>query len=75
MIAAVLNLFFGLGYVYLGYRSVLGVPTVVFVLVALIVFIILGAFSGGVASFVLAVVLAVDGWQKADGKKGFVAAQ
>jgi len=74
-IAAFLNLFFGLGYVYLGTKKVLGVQTIVFVFLALVLDIILGIFTAGIASFLFAVLLAVDGWQKANGGKGFVSAE
>ena len=74
-IAAFLNLFFGLGYVYLGTKKVLGVSTIVFVVLALVVFIILGIFTVGIVSFVLAILLAVDAWQKVSGGKGFVSAE
>jgi hypothetical protein len=74
-IAAFLNLFFGLGYVYLGTRKVLGVPTIAFVILALLLDIILGIFTLGIASFLFAILLAVDGWQKANGGKGFISAE
>jgi len=74
-IAAFLNLIFGLGYVYLGTRKVLGMSTVLFVLLVLLLDVILGIFTAGLASFVVAVVLAVDGWQKASGGKGFINAE
>jgi len=74
-IAAFLNLIFGLGYVYLGTRKVLGVSTVLFVLLVLVLDIILGIFTAGLAGFAIAVLLAVDGWQKANGGKGFVSAE
>ena len=74
-IAAFLNLFFGLGYVYLGTKKVLGVPTIAFVILALFLDIILGIFTAGIASFLFAILLAVDGWQKANGGKGFVSAE
>jgi len=74
-IAAFLNLFFGLGYFYLGTKKVLGVPTIAFVILALLIFIILGIFTAGIVSFIFAILLAVDGWQKANGGKGFVSAE
>jgi hypothetical protein len=74
-IAAFLNLFFGLGYVYLGTKKVLGLNTVLFVLLALVIQIILGVFTVGILSFVFAILLAVDGWQKASGGKGFIGAE
>lgn len=75
LVAAVLNLFFGLGYWYLGYRTVLGVPTMVFVILALIVYIILGYFTIGVLTLIIAILLAVDGYQKAEGQRGFIQAK
>ncbi|MDA4123614.1 MAG: zinc-ribbon domain-containing protein [Thaumarchaeota archaeon] len=75
LIAAFLNLFFGLGYVYLGVKKVLGVPTIGFVLIALVIFIVLGRFTLGLASLVFAILLAVDGWQKGGGGKGFISAE
>lgn len=74
-IAAFLNLIFGLGYVYLGKRKVLGMSTVLFVLLVLVLDIILGILTAGLAGFVIAILLAVDGWQKANGGKGFVGAE
>src|SRR5271169_3205033 len=74
-IAAFLNLIFGLGYVYLDKKKVLGVSTVLFVLGVVVLDIVLGIFTAGLASFVVAVLLAVDGWQKANGAKGFVTAE
>ncbi len=75
IVAAVLNLFFGLGYLYLGTKKVLGLSTIVFVILALVLEIILGIFTVGILSFVFAVLLAVDGWQKANGAKGFISAE
>jgi hypothetical protein len=75
LVAAILNLFFGAGYLYMGYNKVLGVPTLVFVLIALIFYIILGVFTVGLLPLIVAIVLAVDGWQKADGQKGFISAE
>jgi zinc-ribbon domain len=74
-IAAFLNLFFGLGYIYLGSKKVLGVPTIAFVILVLILDVILGRFTVGIASLLLAILLAVDGWQKANGGKGFISAE
>ncbi len=56
-------------------KKVLGVPTIVFVILALVLDIILGIFTAGLASLALAILLAVDGWQKAKGGKGFVSAE
>jgi hypothetical protein len=74
-LAAFLNLFFGLGYVYLGYRRVLGVPTIVFVILTLVVYFLIGIFSIGLATLVLAILLAIDGYQKGQGHKGFISAE
>ena len=75
IVAAVLNLFFGLGYLYLGTKKVLGLSTIAFVLLALVLDIVLGFFTFGIVSFVFAILLAVDGWQKANGAKGFINAE
>ncbi|MGH9918423.1 MAG: hypothetical protein ACRD6W_06100 [Nitrososphaerales archaeon] len=75
VVAAVLNLFFGLGYLYLGTKKVLGLSTIVFVVLALVLEIILGIFTIGILSFVFAILLAVDGWQKGNGGKGFISAE
>ena len=74
-VAAFLNLIFGLGYVYLGKKKVLGVQAILFVLLVLVVDVILGIATAGLVGFVLAILLAVDGWQKATGAKGFVSAE
>lgn len=73
--AAILNLFWGIGYAYLGYRKVLGLPTVGFIIVMFIVYIIVAIFTLGLVTLLLAVVLAIDGYQKAKGEPGFVSAQ
>jgi len=75
IVAAVLNLFFGLGYLYLGTKKVLGLSTILFVVVALVLQILLGIFTIGILSFVFAILLAVDGWQKANGGKGYINAE
>lgn len=74
-LAAFLNLFFGLGYLYLGYQKVLGVPAIAFVLLCIVIYAVLGLFTIGLASLILAILFAVDGWQKASGGKGFINAQ
>lgn len=71
-VAAVLNLFFGIGYLYLGYNKVLGVPAILFVIVALIVDVVVGVFTAGIASLLFALLLAYDGYVKANGKKGYI---
>lgn len=75
VVAAVLNLFFGLGYLYLGYKKVLGVPVIVFVVLALVIYFVLGIFTLGILPFILAIMLGVDGWQKGSGQKGFINAE
>jgi len=75
IVAAVLNLFFGLGYWYLGYKKVLGIPTFGFVVALLILYFLVGFFTAGILSLIVAVVLAVDGYQKGQGQKGFITAE
>ena len=72
VLAALLNLFFGLGYVYLGYKKVLGVPTIVFVVLVLVVYILIGVATLGIITLILAILFAVDGYQKGKGSKGFI---
>ena len=73
--AAVLNLLFGLGYVYLGYNKVASVHVTVFVVLMIVVYFIAGIATDGLLSLMIAVVLAVDGYQKASGLKGYIGAQ
>jgi zinc ribbon protein len=75
VVAAILNLFFGLGYLYLGYKKVLGVPAIVFVVLVLVIYFVVGLFTIGIVPFILAIMLAVDGWQKGSGQKGFISAE
>lgn len=72
IIAAVLCFIFGVGYLYLGYRKVLGLPTIFFVIITLIAYIILGAFTFGLLELVLAIFLAYDGYVKAKGQRGYL---
>ena len=72
IIAGVLNLFIGLGYLYLGYRKVLGLPTILFVIVVLLVDIVLGFFTFGLVPLIVAILLAYDGYVKAKGEKGYI---
>jgi uncharacterized membrane protein YvbJ len=72
IIAAVLNLFIGLGYLYLGYKKVLSLPTIIFVLVVLVINILLGVYTFGLIPLLLAIILAYDGYVKAKGEKGFI---
>lgn len=74
-VAALLNLFWGIGYAYLGYKKVLGLPTIAFILIMIVVYFILSIFTIGLATLLLAVVLAYDGYQKGKGRPGFVGAQ
>ncbi|MDA4113979.1 MAG: hypothetical protein OK474_08030 [Thaumarchaeota archaeon] len=71
-VAAILNLIFGIGYLYLGYKKVLGIPTIAFVFVILVVDIVIGFFTFGLISFIIAIVLAYDGYLKANGGKGYI---
>jgi hypothetical protein len=75
ILAAILNLFFGVGYLYLSYKKVMGLPTIVFVVVAFIVFAVVSFFTFGLGAFLLAVILAIDGYQKGTGARGFVPAE
>lgn len=75
ILSAILNFFFGLGYLYLGYKKVLGLPTIGFVIVAFIVYAIVGTFTVGLVALLIAVILAIDGYQKAQGQRGFVPAE
>jgi uncharacterized membrane protein YvbJ len=75
IVAAILNLFWGIGYWYLGYKKVLGIPTFGFIVGMLVVYFIIGILLTGVVSLIIAVVLAVDGYQKAQGQKGFISAE
>jgi len=75
IIAGILNLFWGLGYWYLGYRKVLGIPTAFFVVLTLIFYIILGYFTAGILTLIIAILLAVDGYLKGEGQKGFISVE
>jgi hypothetical protein len=74
LMAAILNLLFGLGYVYLGYNKVTGVHVAVFVALMIAVYFIAGIATDGLLSLIIAVVLAVDGYQKAMGLRGYISA-
>jgi hypothetical protein len=72
IIVAILNFFlFGIGYLYLGYRRVLGFPTILFVVLVLIVYFIIGIFTFGLLELVIGIVLAYDGYVKAKGERGY----
>ena len=75
IVAAVLNLFWGLGYWYLGYKKVLGIPTFGFVIAMLVVYFLIGLFTFGTISLIIAIVLAIDGYQKGQGQRGFISAE
>jgi uncharacterized membrane protein YvbJ len=76
IITALLNFFlFGLGYLYLGYRRVFGVPTIVFVLIVLVLYIIIGVFTLGLGEFIIGIFMAYDGYVKADGGRGLLATE
>jgi uncharacterized membrane protein YvbJ len=72
LIAGFLNLFIGLGYLYLGYRKVFGLPTILFVVVVLLINIVTGIFTLGLVPLILAILLAYDGYVKAKGEKGYI---
>ena len=75
IVAAILNLFWGIGYLYLGYKKVIGIPAFAFVILMIIVYVILGIFTVGIIPLIIAIVLAIDGYQKANGQKGFIGAE
>ncbi|MDG6998878.1 MAG: zinc ribbon domain-containing protein [Nitrososphaerota archaeon] len=73
IIAAVLSFFlFGVGYLYLGYRRVLGVQTFAFVLIVLVLYIILGYFTFGLLELAIGIILAYDCYVKAKGQRGYL---
>jgi hypothetical protein len=72
VLAGVLNLFIGFGYLYLGYRKVFGLPTMLFVIVYFLVDIVLGFISLGLVPLILAILVAYDGYVKAKGEKGYL---
>lgn len=71
-VAAILNLIIGIGYVYLGYKKVLGIPTILFVVVVLVFELVVGLFSFGLLSLLTALILAYDGFVKAKGERGYL---
>ena len=75
LVAGFLNLFLGLGYLYLGYNKVLGLPAILFVLVVLVIDILVGIFTLGLLPLVLAILLAYDGYVKAGGNKGYISTE
>ncbi|MGD0319015.1 MAG: zinc-ribbon domain-containing protein [Nitrososphaerales archaeon] len=72
IVAAFLNLFIGLGYLYLGYRKVFGLPTILFVILVFLVDILLTRLTFGLVPLIIAILLAYDGYVKARGEKGYV---
>jgi hypothetical protein len=72
IVAAILNLLLGLGYLYLGFRKVLGLPTILFIVVYLLVDIVLGILTFWVGPLILAILVAYDGYVKAKGEKGYL---
>jgi hypothetical protein len=75
LLAAILNLFIGIGYLYLGYKKVFGIPTILFVFVVLVIDVVIGVFTFGIVSLLLALVLAYDGYVKAKGSKGYISTE
>jgi uncharacterized membrane protein YvbJ len=76
IIAAILNfLLFGVGYLYLGYKKVLGIQTIFFVVLVFIVYIIIGVFTFGLLELLIGIVLAYDGYVKAKGERGILGAE
>jgi len=75
IIAGLLNLFIGLGYLYLGYRKVFGLPTILFVIVYFFIDIFLGIFTLGLVPLILAILVAYDGYVKARGEKGYISTE
>lgn len=76
IVAALLSFFlFGVGYLYLGYRKVLGIQTILFVILVLIVYIILGFFTFGLLEFIIGIILAYDSYVKAKGQRGLLGAE
>jgi uncharacterized membrane protein YvbJ len=75
IVAAILNLIFGIGYLYLGYKKVLGVQTMLFVVILVVAYFVVGFFTFGIISLIIAIVLAIDGYQKGQGEKGFISAE
>ncbi len=75
IIAALLGLFFGVGYLYLGSKKILSIPTVLFVIIAFIVYIALGIFTFGLLELVVAILLAYDCYVKAKGQRGILSAE
>jgi len=73
--AGVLNLLFGLGYVYLGYAKVMRLQVAVFVLLMIMVYLLAGVATEGLASLAIGILLAIDGYQKASGLNGYISVE
>ncbi len=74
-LAAILNLVLGIGYLYLGYRKVLGLPTILFVFVVLVIDVVVGFFTLGLVPVILALPFAYDGYVKAKGEEGYISTE
>jgi zinc-ribbon domain len=75
IIAALLNFFlFGIGYIYLGYRKIMGISTILFVILLLILYILGGLFLLGLLDLIVGLVIAYDGYVKAQGERGILGA-
>jgi hypothetical protein len=78
VLGAILNFFFpGLGYWYLGYRKVLGIHPVLFLIMIWIVEAVIAFFitSLGILSLLISLFVAYDAYVKAKGKPGWVNAE
>jgi len=75
LMAGVLNLFFGLGYVYLGYAKVMRVNAAAFVALMIVLYFVAGVVTDGLASLVIAALLSADGYQKGAGLSGYISAE
>ena len=53
----------------------MGIPTIVFVFVVLVIDIVTGLFTFGLLSLIIAIVLAYDGFLKANGGKGYISTE
>jgi hypothetical protein len=73
--AAVLNLLFGLGYVYLGYGRVMRLQVAVFVLLMIVAYFLVGIATDGLVSLAIGILLAIDGYQKASGLSGYISVE
>ena len=78
VLGAILNFFLpGLGYWYLGYRKVLGIHPVLFLIMIWIVEAVIAFFisSLGILSLLISLFVAYDVYVKAKGKTGWVSAE